>query len=108
MFNAILRKIREGVGLLTPDLIVLRAFHSAVGYQEVELLGQSVLTMIHADDTSRFQESFSQLLSAQAKSTSCEVRVKKGDGSWAWVVFEMTDLLDDPDVSDSCEHSNYK
>ncbi len=98
MFNAILRKSREGVGLLTPDLIVLRALHSALGYQEVELLGQSVLSMIHPDDSSGFQESFSHLLSAQAKCTSCEVRVKKEDGSWAWVSFEMTDMLDDPDV----------
>lgn len=98
LFDHILQRCREGIVLLTPDLIILRLIHSSVGYQEMELSGQPVLSFIHTDDASHFRNSFSQLLNAQASSVSCEFRLKKRDGSWAWLETEMTDMLDDPDV----------
>jgi PAS domain S-box-containing protein len=98
LFDAILQRSHEGILLLTPDLIVLRLIHSSVGYQQVELCGQPVLSLIHPDDAGCLQNSLSQILSAQAKSVACEFRLKKKDGSWAWVAAEMTDMLDDPDV----------
>jgi len=98
LFDAILQRCREGILLLTPDMIVLRLVHSAAGYEEAELSGQSILSRIHPDDASRFQNAFSEVLSAQAKSVSCEFRIREKDGSWCWLAGEMTDLLDDPDV----------
>ena len=98
LFRAILEKCREGIGLLTPDLIVLRLIHSSVGYQEMEVSGQPFLPLIHPDDAASFLKSFSYLLNAQAKSISCEFRLAGKDGGWAWLAGELTDMLDDPDV----------
>ena len=98
LFDRILFRSREGILLLTPDMIILRLIHSSVGYTAVDLSGQPVLEFIHPEDAGRFSKSFSELLSAESKTAHCEVRLKMGDGSWAWVEVEMTDLLDDPDV----------
>jgi PAS domain S-box-containing protein len=98
LFDRILLRSREGILLLAPDMIILRLIRSSVGYAAVDLSGQPVLQFIHPDDADRFKRSFSELLSAQSKTARCEVRLRLGDGSWAWVEVEMTDLLDDPDV----------
>jgi PAS domain S-box-containing protein len=98
LFDRILLRSHEGILLLTPDMIILRLIRSSVGYAAVDLSGQPVLQFIHPDDADCFKRSFSDLLSAQSKTVRCEVRLKLGDGSWAWVEVEMTDLLDDPDV----------
>ena len=47
LFDAILQKCNEGILLISPDLIVLRLVHSSAGYQEVEVVGQSALSVIH-------------------------------------------------------------
>jgi PAS domain S-box-containing protein len=98
LFDRILLRSQEGILLLTPDMIILRLIRSSVGYAAVDLSGQPVLQFIHPEDADCFKRSFSDLLSAQSKTVRCEVRLKLGDGSWAWVEAEMTDLLDDPDV----------
>ncbi len=98
LFNTVLAKSHEGIVLVTPDMVVLRLIHSAVGYQEHEISGQTVLSIIHPDDASCFRRAFSQLVTGQSKSAACEFRLRKNDGSWAWVSGEMTDMLDDPDV----------
>jgi PAS domain S-box-containing protein len=98
LFGVVLERCHEGIGLLTPDLIVLRLIHSSIGYDEMDVSGQSFLPLIHPDDSSSFQKSFAQLLTAQAKSVSCEIRLRRKDESWAWLACEMTDMLDDPEV----------
>jgi PAS domain S-box-containing protein len=98
LFDRILFRSREGILLLTPDMIILRLIHSSVGYTAVDLSGQPVLQFVHPEDASRFRNSFSELLSGQSKTARCEIRLKMNDGNWAWVEAEMTDLLDDPDV----------
>ena len=98
LFDRILFRSREGILLLTPDMIILRLIHSSVAYAAVDLSGQPVLQFIHPEDADCFTRSCSDLLSAQSQTVRCEVRPKLGDGSWAWVEAEMRDLLDDPDV----------
>nr|AER58203.1 diguanylate cyclase/phosphodiesterase with PAS/PAC sensor [uncultured Acidobacteriota bacterium] len=98
LFEALLEKCQEGIGLITPDLMVLRLIHSLAGYEEVDVSGQPFLSLIHPDDASCFQEAFSTLLSAPAKGGTCEFRFKKKDGNWTWVECQMTDMSDDPDV----------
>jgi two-component system, NtrC family, sensor kinase len=98
LFDRILFRSREGILLLTPDMIILRLIHSSVGYSAANLSGQPVLQFVHPEDASRFRKSFSELLSAQSKTARCEIRLMMNEGNWAWVEAEMTDLLDDPDV----------
>jgi PAS domain S-box-containing protein len=98
LFDRILFRSREGILLLTPDMIILRLIHSSVGYTAVDLSGQPVLQFVHPEDASRFRKSFSELLSGQSKTARCEIRLMMNEGNWAWVEAEMTDLLDDPDV----------
>ena len=98
LFSIFLEKSHEGIGLLTPDLIVLRLIHSSVGYQEQEVSGQSVLSLMHPDDVESFRNSFARLLASLGKTAPCEFRIRRRDGSWAWLSGQMTDMLDDPDV----------
>jgi PAS domain-containing protein len=98
LFDLVLAKSHEGIVLVTPDLVVLRLIHSAVGYQETEVSGQTVLSLIHPDDVAVFQKTFSELVNGQAKSAVCEFRIRQRDESYVQIAGEMTDLLDDPDV----------
>lgn len=98
VFDVLLEKSREGILLITPDLIILRLVHSALGYQEQEMSGQSVYSLVHPDDMGFVKSSFDALLNSSVKSASCEFRARHKDGSWAWVAGEFTDMLDDPDV----------
>ena len=98
VFDVLLEKSREGILLITPDLIILRLVHSALGYQEQEISGQSVYSLVHPDDMGSVKSSFDALLNSSMKSAACEFRARHKDGSWAWVAGELTDMLDDPDV----------
>ena len=98
LFDLVLEKSHEAIVLVTPDMVVLRLIHSAVGYKESEVLGQSVMSIIHPDDIASLKNKFLQLVNGQSKSLDCQFRLKKSDGTWAWVKGEMTDMLDDPDV----------
>jgi PAS domain S-box-containing protein len=98
VFQALLNKSREGFLLVTPQLTFLKAIHSALGNNEEDLAGRSLLETIHPDDCAHVACAFASLLANPAQSATVRCRVIDGSGEWHWMEVEMTDLLDDPDV----------
>jgi PAS domain S-box-containing protein len=98
LFEALLAHSQDGFLLVTPQLTCLKVAHSVLGNSDRELIGQSLLSIIHPEDAAQVQETFDRLLSGQDKSVKCECRAPDLEGVWHWMEVEMTDLLDDPDV----------
>jgi PAS domain-containing protein len=98
LFEALLRASREGILLLSPALTVLRVIRSSVGHAEKDLLGQSLLTFLHPDDAGRFEQACAGVLSGSAKTCPVECRALGPGDQWIWLEFQMTDMLDDPNV----------
>ncbi len=98
LFDVLLRASQEGILLLSPDLTILRLIHSALGYSEKDLLGESVLALIHSSDAPLLEKCCSNLLSGHGEPPPVEIRTLSPDGKWIWLAAHVTDMLDDPMV----------
>jgi PAS domain S-box-containing protein len=78
---------------------LLRLVHPVIGHSAPEWVGSSVLSFIHPDDAASLSAAFAQLLTTQKQTVVCECRASDTDSHWRWLEIQMTDLLDDPDVS---------
>jgi len=98
LFTALLRGSRESIVLLSAQMTFLRVVHSLLGYQDEDLAGQSLLSVVHPDDFSAASEAFTRVLEGAARSAVCEIRIRDKEGIWRWLEIEMTDMLDEADV----------
>jgi PAS domain-containing protein len=98
LFEALLRASHEAILLLSPELTILRLIHSALGYSEKDVLGQSLLTFLHPDDVRRVEQACAGLISGSNKTCLVECRALGPRSTWVWEEFQMTDMLDDPCV----------
>lgn len=98
LFDVFLSLTHDGIALLTPELRFLRLIHSAFGYAESEVLGQPILAYLHPEDQGSFREAFSTLLEGPKRTNSVVCRARQQRGEWSWAQFQMTDMLDDPQV----------
>ena len=95
LFEVLLSTTHEGILLLTPGMTILRLVHSALGYSEEEVLGQSPLLFLHKDDGDSFRLHFERLLNGPEKHGSLRCRARHRNGEWVTMDFKMTDMLDD-------------
>jgi PAS domain S-box-containing protein len=98
LFDVLLRASHEAILLVNPELTILRLIHSALGYSEKDLLGESVLTFIHPEDAYRLEDCLVELLRNRAGTCAIEMRGLGADGRWTWLAGHVTDMLDDPNV----------
>jgi PAS domain S-box-containing protein len=98
VFRAFLEQTREGILLVTAEMTLLRLIHPLLGYPESELLGLSLLSFLHPDDTKLISDAFARLLGRHEATSVSECRAKGPDGAWHWVELQLTDLLDDPEL----------
>lgn len=98
LFDVLLRASHEAILLVNPELTILRLIHSALGYSENDLVGQSVLAFIHPDDAHRLEDCLADLLRNHAEVRGIEIRGLAPDGKWIRLVGHITDMLDDPNV----------
>jgi len=68
------------------------------GWSEEELLGRSVLEFVHPDDVAAVGEMLHARSEAPGAGPAVEARVRRRDGSYAWVEAVANNLLDDPAV----------
>jgi PAS domain S-box-containing protein len=67
------------------------------GWEEDELLGSSVVEMIHPDYRARLQTVLESVAGSTAHRPPQELRVRRRDG-WVWAEAALTNFLDDPAV----------
>lgn len=56
-----------------------------LGYSPEEIIGKSVLSLVHPDDKSRLQESFFKLINGESVIKNVNFRFKHKDGSWRYL-----------------------
>ncbi len=96
LFEVLLSTTHEGILLLGAHMTILRLVHSALGYSEQEVVGQTPLLFLHNDDWDAFYSSFERLLNGPEKSCSLCCRARRKTGEQVVMDFTMTDMLDDP------------
>ena len=72
------------------------AFTQMFGYTAEELIGRSVLDLIHPEDQGRVVEGWLAMLSTP-RDQQTRLRRKRKDGSWMWVDTTLHNYLNQPD-----------
>jgi PAS domain S-box-containing protein len=72
---------------------------TVLGYRPEELVGRSVLELIHPEDRPRALALFQEGLPVPRFTSTFEARVQHKDGSWRSLEARAYNLLDDPDVA---------
>lgn len=99
-FRSLIESSSDIVTLLDPSGTILYEsppIKTVLGYTPHERLGQNAFAYIHPEDVARVREAFETTL-REGRGSSPEFRVRKADGSWAWLDVVGTNLLDDPNV----------
>jgi diguanylate cyclase (GGDEF)-like protein/PAS domain S-box-containing protein len=71
---------------------------SVLGYRPEEIVGSSVLEVVHPDDIGLVSDGLASMQSSDPKREPIEVRILDGQGSWRHVEALGTNLLEDPTV----------
>ncbi len=74
------------------------AIMMALGYEPDELVGNSVLDLVHPDDVVQVRHHFENVLVQPGATIPAEFRFRHKDGSWRWLAVMNTNLLADPAV----------
>jgi diguanylate cyclase (GGDEF)-like protein/PAS domain S-box-containing protein len=83
----------EGVlGFVSPPVV------ETMGYQPADLLGRSILDLVHPDDLESAASDFAGAVEGTSNETPTVVRARHADGSWLHLEAQATVLLDDPAV----------
>ncbi|HEX9985258.1 MAG TPA: EAL domain-containing protein [Thermoanaerobaculia bacterium] len=100
-FRTIVEKSWSGVGLLDQNLRFTFSGSSTqyvIGYDETELLGQSILELVHPREREALSETFARLLETPSQESHGELRFRHKNGSWVWLEGFSQNLLHEPSV----------
>ena len=100
-FRALAEQSFESIAILEPDLTlryVSPSVQAVSGYSAEELVGLSVLDLVHPDDVEDALEVFAAGMREPRASATVEYRLRHKDGSWRIVESVGQNLLDDPDI----------
>ncbi|HEV3267763.1 MAG TPA: EAL domain-containing protein [Acidimicrobiales bacterium] len=101
-FQAMVKYSSDAITLLGTDLRVIYQSPAVVeilGRSPSELLGVTLVDLVHDDDLLFAQEQLSKVLSGGLGSTTeFEMRAAHKDGQWRTVNIVVTNLFDEPDV----------
>jgi PAS domain S-box-containing protein len=89
--ESLLECTREIIGVLSPDatlLFVNSTFQSALGYIPEELLGRSLLALVHPVDVRLVRFSLDRASTQPGTPVVARCRLRSLEGSWRW--FEIT------------------
>ncbi|MFD2518377.1 PAS domain-containing protein [Salinimicrobium flavum] len=99
-FKALVEDASDLIGILDMDgncNYISESVKSILGTSPEDYLGKNAFDLIHPQDRSAVEASFSEL---QHKRQVCisPFRFKAGDGEWRWLETTATNLSDDPNV----------
>ena len=100
-FRALFENASDAVAILDAEGIMVYESTSVeriLGYRPEELIGKSVLDLIHQDDLPEVTAKFASFLNDPTAGESMQLRLRHKDGSWRWVEGVANNLLDNPQV----------
>ncbi|MGB2798993.1 MAG: PAS domain S-box protein, partial [Dehalococcoidia bacterium] len=100
-FKALFENASDAVAILDAEGIMVYESPSVeriLGYRPEELIGKSVLDLVHPDDLPEVTARLASFTNDPTTSTSMELRLRHKDGSWRWVECVANNLIDNPQV----------
>ncbi len=100
-FRSLIENASDIISILEPNGKIRYespSIERVLGYRPEELVGCNAFEFIHPDDVGAIQEIFTQELSQDGRTTSCEFRFRHKDRSWRTFEGIGKNLLDDPAV----------
>lgn len=100
-YQSLVEHAREVVMVLDPDLrisYVTQSVEQAFGHQAQDLVGTNGIDLVHEND----KESAAARINELLESGSVErmtIRIRRGDGGWAWIEILGTDMRSRPEVN---------
>src|SRR5712692_2956579 len=109
-FRAMIEHSSDAVLLVNPQdegvFYASPAFERMTGYTVADLRGRQIMDCIHPDDRALAHKSKAQLLDTPGLTNTYEVRMRGKDGAWRWLEKTGTNLLHEPSVRRSEEHTS--
>jgi PAS domain S-box-containing protein len=99
--RALLVNAWDGISLVAPDGTVLETIPDTprrLGYTREEFVGRNPVELVHPEDLPAVQHALAELLRAPGAQATLQYRLRRKDGSWAWVEGKGANLLHDPAV----------
>ena len=100
-FRSLIENASDIISILEPNGKIRYespSIEGVLGYRPEELVGCNAFEFIHPDDVGAIQEIFTQELSQDGRTTSCEFRFRHKDRSWRTFEGIGKNLLNDPAV----------
>ncbi len=108
-FAVLLDSSQELIGVLGADGLFRFAndtFHKVLGYQQDELLGRNIHSIVHALDVDIMRERLKKVSRKVDASVSDRCRLRCADGSWRWIQFNYRNRLGDPNFEGVLFHAS--
>ena len=71
---------------------------SVLGYEEGEIMGHNIFSLVHLMEQELVRNKFTWLLAHPEKPITVQARVRHKQGYWTWIEGTATNLLDEPSV----------
>ncbi len=80
------------------------ALEHVLGYRPEDLIGRTLMTLVHPDDRPMCHAHFDTVVGDPTQEHSIEVRGRHADGRWRWFELRTTNLLYEPAVQGVVAH----
>jgi PAS domain S-box-containing protein len=100
VLRPLLERSTDAALVMRSDAVVTYAspaVRQLFGWREEEIIGQSIVPLLHPDDRHALGRFVQKILAEPGAHPPLELRVRRDDG-WAWAEAALTNLLDDPVV----------
>ena len=101
-FRELVQHAGDVAVILAPDATITYATSTTsnfLGFQPEEVIGTDGWDYVHEEDKARLNETFQRALATPGTQPPVRIRVLRLDGSWRWVDYTVTNLLDEPAVA---------
>jgi len=100
-YQSLVEHARDVVLILDPDLrisYVTPSIEAAFGHESSDLIGSSGIDFVHPDDRESAIAHITELLD-RGSVGRMTVRIRRGDGEWAWIEILGSDMRSRPEVN---------
>jgi len=100
-FRVMIENSLDGVCILGGDMTILYESPSVekiTGYKVEEIVGRSIVDIVHPEDMQNVVKTFKKLAKYPAPPVAATVRIKHKDGTWHAIEGNVNNLLDHPAV----------
>ena len=100
-FHALIEHGRDNISLLAADGTLLwesPTVDQILGYTPNQFLGRNIFELIHPNDLAWTHDLYARVVQTPGSNQEGELRLLHADGTWRWIEYAVTNLLEEPSV----------